>query len=59
MTAVRRGTQLIGGGYLETATQRIVLQAQAPGASLESLSQAVVATPDGAPLRIGDIATVQ
>jgi CzcA family heavy metal efflux pump len=57
--AVRRGTQLIGGGYLETASQRIVLQAQAPGASLESLSQAVVATPSGAPLRIADIATVR
>jgi CzcA family heavy metal efflux pump len=57
--AVRRGTQLIGGGYLETATQRIVLQAQAPGASLESLAQAVVATQNGAPLRIGDIARVQ
>jgi CzcA family heavy metal efflux pump len=57
--AVRRGTQLIGGGYLETTSQRIVLQAQAPGASLEALSQAVVATPNGAPLRIADIATVR
>src|ERR1700684_750077 len=57
--AVRGGTQLIGGGYLETATQRIVLQAQAPGASLEALSQAVIATPSGAPLRIADIATVR
>jgi CzcA family heavy metal efflux pump len=57
--AVRRGTQLIGGGYLETTSQRIVLQAQAPGASLEALSQAMVATPNGAPLRIADIATVR
>jgi CzcA family heavy metal efflux pump len=57
--AVRSGTQLIGGGYLETATQRIVLQAQAPGVSLEALAQAVVATPSGAPLRIADIATVR
>ena len=57
--AVRRGTQLIGGGYLETATQRIVLQSQPPGASLESLAQAVVTTHNGAPLRIADIAAVQ
>jgi CzcA family heavy metal efflux pump len=57
--AVQRGTQLIGGGYLETATQRIVLQAQAPGASLDALAQAVVGTQNGAPLRIADIATVQ
>jgi CzcA family heavy metal efflux pump len=57
--AVQRGTQLIGGGYLETATQRIVLQAQAPAATLEALAQAVVATPNGAPLRIGDLARVR
>jgi CzcA family heavy metal efflux pump len=57
--AVQRGTQLIGGGYLETATQRIVLQAQAPGASLDSLAQAVVGTQNGAPLRIADIASVR
>src|SRR6202051_2486439 len=57
--AVQRGTQLIGGGYLETATQRIVLQAQAPGAALDSLAQAQVATQNGTPLRIADIATVR
>jgi CzcA family heavy metal efflux pump len=57
--AVRRGTQLIGGGYIETASQRIVLQAQSPGASLESLAQAVVGTQNGAPLRIADVATVR
>src|SRR5580704_14203762 len=42
--AVRSGTQLIGGGYLETATQRIVLQAQAPGESVTALEQAVIAS---------------
>ena len=56
--AVRRGTELIGGGYLETATQRIVLQAQAPGDSPESLAKAVITTREGVPLRIGDVATV-
>jgi len=29
--AARRGTQMTGGGYLESATQRIVLQTQPPG----------------------------
>src|SRR5947207_142683 len=57
--AVRRGTELIGGGYLETATQRIVLQAQAPGDSPAALAQAVITARDGAPLRLGDVATVQ
>src|ERR1700704_2092678 len=42
--AVRRGTELIGGGYLETATQRIVLQAQTPGDSPQSLAKAVITT---------------
>jgi len=41
--AARRGTQMTGGGYLETPTQRIVLQAQAPGESVEALGQTVVA----------------
>src|SRR6267142_2688013 len=56
--AVRRGTELIGGGYLETATQRIVLQAQTPGDSPQSLAKAVITTREGVPLRIGDVATV-
>ena len=57
--AARRGTQMSGGGYLETATQRIVLQAQAPGDSIAALEQAVVATHADAPVRIGDIAQVR
>jgi CzcA family heavy metal efflux pump len=57
--AARRGTQMTGGGYLETATQRIVLQAQAPGDSLAALEQAVVTTHAEAPVRIGDIAQVR
>ncbi len=57
--AARRGTQLIGGGYLETPTQRIVLQAQAPGDSIEALAQAVVTSHDGVPVRLADIARVQ
>jgi CzcA family heavy metal efflux pump len=57
--AARRGTQMTGGGYLETATQRLVLQAQAPAESLGALEQAVVANPAGVSLRIGDIAQVR
>jgi CzcA family heavy metal efflux pump len=57
--AARRGTQLTGGGYLETATQRLVLQAQAPGDSLAALEQAVVANHAGVPVRIGDVAQVR
>ena len=57
--ATRRGTQMSGGGYLETATQRLVLQAQAPGGSSVALAQAVVGEHNGTPVRIGDVAEVR
>src|SRR5579872_3440937 len=57
-TAARRGTELIGGGYLETPNQRIVLQAQAAGSTVEALSQALLARPKGLPVRLGDVATI-
>ena len=57
--AARRATHMTGGGYLETASQRIVLQAQAPGRSAADLAQAVIASRDGEPLRIGDVAQVR
>ena len=59
MAAAKRATALIGGGYVETSTQRIVIQAQAPGATLEALAQAVVGTRDGLPVRLGDLATLR
>ena len=59
LEAARRGTQMTGGGYLETATQRIVMQAQSPGDSPAALAQAVVAQHGGVPVRIGDIAQVR
>jgi CzcA family heavy metal efflux pump len=59
LTAARRATGLIGGGYLETPLQRIVIQAQAPGATLDALAQAVVGTRDGFPVRLGDVAALR
>src|ERR1700722_12450305 len=56
--AARRGTELIGGGYIETPTQRVVLQAQAAGTSAAALAEAVLATRNGAAVRIGDVASV-
>ena len=56
--AARRGTQMIGGGYLETPSQRIVVQAQAPAASAAALQQTVIAG-HGVPVRIGDVAEVR
>ena len=57
--ATQRATELIGGGYIETPSQRIVLHAQAPGATPQALSQAVLAMRHGLPIRLGDVATVR
>ncbi|HEY4771867.1 MAG TPA: efflux RND transporter permease subunit, partial [Steroidobacteraceae bacterium] len=57
--AARRGTELIGGGYIETPTQRIVLQAQPAGATPEALAEAVIVDRGGVGVRIGDVATVR
>lgn len=57
--ATRRATTLIGGGYIQTPSQRIVLREQAPGVTPLALSDAVVATHHGLPIRLGDVATVR
>ncbi|HTC17222.1 MAG TPA: efflux RND transporter permease subunit [Steroidobacteraceae bacterium] len=57
--ATRRGTQMAGGGFLETPTQRIVLQAQPPGASLEALGETVIASRAGVPVRLADVAQLR
>jgi CzcA family heavy metal efflux pump len=57
--ATRNATELIGGGYIETSSQRIVLHVQAPGATPQALSQAVLTTRHGLPIRLSDVATVR
>ncbi|MDP9085014.1 MAG: efflux RND transporter permease subunit [Pseudomonadota bacterium] len=59
LAAAKHATELIGGGYLETATQRINIQAQASGATPGALGQAVVGTRGGLPIRLSDVATVR
>jgi CzcA family heavy metal efflux pump len=59
LVTAKRATALIGGGYLETPMQRIVIQAQAPGASIDALAGAVLGTREGVPVRLGDVATVR
>jgi CzcA family heavy metal efflux pump len=59
LATAKRATALIGGGYLETPTQRIVIQAQAPGASIDALAGAVLGTRAGVPVRLGDVASVR
>jgi CzcA family heavy metal efflux pump len=57
--ATQRSIELIGGGYIETPSQRIVLRAQAPGSTPQALSQAVLATRHGLPIQLSDVASVR
>src|ERR1700722_14035145 len=59
LNTAKRATALIGGGYLETPMQRIVIRSQAPGATLDALAQALVGTREGLPVRLGDVATLR
>ena len=58
VTATKRASAAIGGGYVETATQRIVIRAQTPGSTLDDLANSLVATRAGLPVRLGDVATL-
>jgi len=58
LATAKRATVLIGGGYLETPTQRIVIRAQAAGATLEALAGAVIGTKSGLAVRVRDVASV-
>ena len=58
VATAKRASALIGGGYFETPTQRIVIRAQAPAATLDALSAAVLGTAwrtTGAAHRRGDV----
>ena len=55
----RGATATLGGGFLETATQRIVVRAQTLGATPDDLAYAVLTTRAGLPVRLGDVATIR
>jgi CzcA family heavy metal efflux pump len=55
----RSATTTIGGGYLETPAQRIVIRAQSPGATADDLAYAVLTTRGGLPVRLADVATIR
>jgi CzcA family heavy metal efflux pump len=58
VAAVKRATAMIGGGYVETATQRIVIRAQTPSTTADDLANALISTRSGSPVRLGDLATI-
>jgi Cu/Ag efflux pump CusA len=59
IAATRRATALIGGGYIETPTQRIVLTTEAAGVTAEALAQALLGKRGSTPVRLADVATIR
>ena len=59
LAAARRATATIGGGYVETASQRIVIQVRPAGVTAAELSQALIGTRANVPVRLGDVATIE
>jgi CzcA family heavy metal efflux pump len=59
IAATRRATELIGGGYIETPTQRIVVKTEAGGLTTSALEQALVGMRGEMPVRLGDVATIR
>lgn len=57
-SAVKAATEVRGGGFGETANQRVLIAATTGAFTSASLALAPLTLPDGAPIRIGDVATV-
>ncbi|QDL36409.1 efflux RND transporter permease subunit [Rhodoferax sediminis] len=58
LEAARRSTGVRGGGYVESANQRIVVHSEGQITSVEELAQAVVAERGGVSVHLGDVARV-
>lgn len=56
--AIAAATGQAGGGYVETAIQRLVVQVRPPAAEASALAAALVDVTDGVPRRLADVATV-
>ena len=56
--AARKATPQIGGGYMETPAQRLVVRTQMPYETIDDLSSAMITLRDGRPIRLGDVATI-
>jgi CzcA family heavy metal efflux pump len=59
IAAARQSTGVRGGGFIETANQRIVLQTEAPSATPAQLAGTVLVHHNGANVTLGDVARVQ
>ena len=58
LSAARAATAMRGAGFVETANQRITLQTEGQSLTPAELGEVVVASPNGLPVRLRDIARV-
>src|SRR5579862_1335498 len=56
--AAKGATATIGGGYIETTSQRIVIRARPPAGDTGDLANAMICLRGGLPLRFSDVATI-
>ncbi len=59
LSAARRATGVEGAGFVENANQRIVIRTEGQSTTPAELGQAVVASLDGAAVRLRDVAEVR
>jgi CzcA family heavy metal efflux pump len=59
VAAVRAATGVRGGGFIETPNQRVLIESRGQTLTAAALSNAVLPTATGPPLRLGDFATVK
>ncbi len=58
IAAVQAATQIRGGGFVETAAQRILIEPRGAAVSAHDLAEAVIVGSGNTPLRIRDVADV-
>ncbi len=59
IAAVQSATGVRGGGFIETPNQRVLIESRGQTLTAEALSEAVVPSQAGSPLRLRDFATVE
>src|SRR6185312_3382735 len=56
--AVRRATSVTGAGFMDTPSQRIVIDPRGQALGAQDVAAGQIQTPGNAPVRIGDVADV-
>ncbi|HEY4031642.1 MAG TPA: efflux RND transporter permease subunit [Caulobacteraceae bacterium] len=58
IAAVRRATSVTGAGFMDTPSQRIVIDPRGQALKAEDVANAQIQTPGNAPVHLGDVADV-